>query len=139
MSMFPHTVTVYNLTEDQDTFEKVYNITVLRGVLVDTVQAAGSNKSGLLNGDQVVLYIPFSVDAGGKRFLPEKAYEAIDDKAAYWTLRVGKDFFAKGEAVGPGWSFDQANAKHGDVYRVATLGTKDFGSPAMRHWEAGGR
>lgn len=139
MSQFPHTVTVYNLTENQVDFTKEYNITVLRGVFLDAVQAANINKSGLLNGDKVMLYIPFAVDAGGKRFLPEKAYEASNDKASHWTLRAGKDFFVKGEAVEPGRDYDQVNAMYDDVYRAATLDEKDFGSPDLQHWEVGGR
>lgn len=139
MSMFPHTVTVYNLTEDQVTFQKEYNITVLRGVLLDTVQAANINKSGLQNADSVMLYIPFAVDTGAKTFLPEKEYERSQEKQSHWTLRPGRDFFVKGEVVEAGKNYEQINSMYDDVYRVSTLDTKDFGSPDMQHWECGGK
>lgn len=40
MTMFPHTITLYIITEDQVTFEQVTNITVLEGVLLDAAKAA---------------------------------------------------------------------------------------------------
>lgn len=137
--MFPHTVTLYNLTENQTTFEKEYNVTVLRGVLLDAVQAANINKSGLLNADSVTLYIPFGVDSGGKGFLPEREYERSEDKPSHWTLRKGKDFFVKGEIAETGKNYEQINGMFDDVYRISTVDAKDFGSPDMRHWECGGR
>lgn len=51
MSMFPHTVTIYNVSQETDpaTFkdvEKTY-ITVLRGVLLEASKAATSARAGL--------------------------------------------------------------------------------------------
>lgn len=139
MSMFPHTVTLYNLTENQVTFEKEYNVTVLCGVLLDAVQDANINKSGLINADSVMLYIPFGVDSGEKTFLLEKEYERSENKRRYWTLRKGTDFFVKGEIIEAGKNYEQINSMYDDVYRISTVDTKDFGSLDMRHWECGGR
>ena len=63
MTMFPHTITLYIITEDQVTFEQVTNITVLEGVLLDAAKAANVRSSGMENADAVTVYIPFSVQA----------------------------------------------------------------------------
>lgn len=60
--MFPHTVTIYNVSQETDpaTFkdvEKTY-ITVLRGVLLEASKAANVRQSGLEGADAVNLYIP---------------------------------------------------------------------------------
>lgn len=66
MSMFPHTVTIYNVSQETDpaTFkdvEKTY-ITVLRGVLLEA--SSGQRPPERAEGaDAVNLYIPFSTVA----------------------------------------------------------------------------
>lgn len=67
MSMFPHTVTLYNVTHEVDTstmqdVTKLY-VTVLEGVLLSASKAANVRASGLEGADAVNLYIPFSVVA----------------------------------------------------------------------------
>ena len=135
----PHTVTIYNLSENQVTFEKEYNITVLHGVLLDAVQAANINKSGLENADSIMLYIPFNVSAGGKTYLTEKEYEQLSDKSLNWTMRPNKDFFVKGEVVIENADYQSLNTRFDNVYRITTVDTKDFGTADMQHWEVGGR
>ena len=58
--MFPHTVTIYNVSQETDpaTFkdvEKTY-ITVLRGVLLEASKAANVRQSGLEGADAVTWY-----------------------------------------------------------------------------------
>lgn len=150
MSMFPHTITLYSTDVEQaeDYNDKtVYNATVLKGVLFDAAKASNVNKSGLLNADSVMVYIPFSVDTGVKTHLPPIEYEKSPEKEKHWTLRTGKgDFFVKGEVIDPGLGRDgfphdyEYMSKHYDfVYLVSTVDMKDFGSPDMRLWEVGGR
>ena len=67
MSMFPHTITVYNAVQETDptTFEettKLY-VTILRGVMLQASKAVNVRESGLEGADAVNLYIPFSVEA----------------------------------------------------------------------------
>ena len=57
--MFPHTVTVYTITEDPETADVYSNITVVKGVLFDGSKAANVRVSGLDGADSVNLYIPF--------------------------------------------------------------------------------
>ena len=67
MSMFPHTVTLYNVSTETNpaTYkdETAVYITVLKGVLLDASKAVNVNKSGLVGADAVNLYIPFDVEA----------------------------------------------------------------------------
>lgn len=140
--MFPHTVTVYNTTEDLVTFEQSVSITVLRGVLMDASKAVNVRTSGLVGADSVNLYIPFDVEAtdgiskARKRYLPPKEYEKSTDKSGVWTLRTDGCFFVKGEVVVPDSDFQHINRAFDDVHMVTSVDEKDFGS--LKHWEVGG-
>lgn len=146
----PHTVTLYYATEDPVTFTQLVNITILHGVFFDAAKAANVRTSGLEGADSVNLFIPFGVDAYDglyagldehprKKFVGPKEYEAAADKSGLWTMDVGVNcFFVKGEVVEPGKSFQYINANYDDVYKVTKVDEKDFGSPAMQHWEVGG-
>lgn len=150
LGMFPHTITLYSLDiEPSEDFNdrKIYNATVLKGVLFDATKAANVNKSGLVNADSVMVYIPFAVDTGVKTYLPPVAYGESAEKVKHWTLRTGAgDFFVKGEIIDPGESrdgtphdYEYMRTYYDDVYLVSTVDRKDFGSPDMRLWEVGGR
>ncbi len=150
MTMFPHTVTVYNKMEN-DMGVATYNITLLRGVFLDISKAANVIKSGLTSADSVMLYIPMSIKAINaetgeeQRFVSPKEYERLEDdeRHAFWTLRVGgissvaDCFFMKGEMTEKA-SFGDLKNRFDDVYDVTTVDTKDFGSKSMWHWEVGG-
>ena len=150
MTMFPHTITLYIITEDQVTFEQVTNITVLEGVLLDAAKAANVRSSGMENADAVTVYIPFSVKAYDgqtaeiKRYVSPKEYHAVADKSGLWTLDSApptdvSTFIVKGEVVEPEKDFQWINRTHDDVYRINSVDEKDFGSDEMQHWEVGGR
>lgn len=112
----PHIVTLYNVTEDPDTLDIEYNITILDGVFLDRNNASNIEKTGLRDADSATLFIPFSVDAyepkegiaeiaitnmavagiaiagvaeRKKTFITPKAYMALEDKTGYWTLAPG--------------------------------------------------
>lgn len=147
----PHTVTVYNAHEDIDTLKNEYNITVLKGVLLDISKAANVIKSGLENADAATLFIPFAVNAVNgvtgdpQTYIEPKEYERLESKAGYWTIRPGgtnsnKDcFFVKGEVVEVGKDFQEINYFHDNVFRVSSVDPRDFGSSDMQHWEVSGR
>lgn len=144
LSMFPHTVTVYNMgDEDPMTFEKITHVTVLRGVFFDARKAANVRESGLSNADAVNLMIPFDVDAvngetgKAQAYLPPLQYEASDEKAQHWTIQTGDScFFVKGEVVRPGMSFQEINVSFDSVHKATSVDEKDFGT--LKHWEVGG-
>lgn len=148
----PHTVTIYNVTQeiDQTTFKDVQKsyITVLRGVMLQASKAANVRQSGLEGADAVNLYIPFSAPAvdgvtgAAKRYVgPQEFWRAVD-KSGLWTLSTdgngGTTFFVKGEVVEPDKAEEQIEMLYDDVYKVTKVDMKDFGSTSMRHWQVGG-
>ena len=152
VSMFPHTVTIYNVSQETDpaTFkdvEKTY-ITVLRGVLLEASKAANVRQSGLEGADAVNLYIPFStvavdgVTGAEKRYVGPQEFWRATDKSGIWTLSTdgngGTTFFIKGEVVEPDKTEQALEMLYDDVYKVTKVDMKDFGSQDMRHFEVGG-
>lgn len=142
MTMFPHTVTVYNTSENSATFEVENHITVLSGVFYDSSKAVNVRESGLASADSVNLIIPFGAEATDgvtgekKTYLPPKEYETAVDKSKYWTIKTDDCFFVKGKVVRPGLSFQQINSSFDYVHKVTTVDMKDFGN--LKHWEVGG-
>lgn len=162
MSMFPHTVTMFNVStaanpatyEDETT---VY-VTVLRGVLLTASKAANVNKSGLTGADAVELYIPFDVEAAdgytgeAKTYLGPREFWRTEDKSRAWTMYIegegdGKSpthevtFFVKGEAVPPPKIrpenvTEYVNLMYEDAYNVTKIDRMDYGG--LRHFEVGG-
>ena len=153
MSMFPHTVTLYNVetVPGENMREVTVNqITVLRGVLLDDQQAAAARTSGPENTDAATLYIPRCVkavdgadihmdDAPAKIYVGPKVFEGAEDKSVLWTLATGKNcFFVKGEVVEPDLSFQEINRIHDGVYKVTSVKDRCFGSADLQHFEVGG-
>lgn len=142
MSMFPHTITVYNTSENPVTFEPENHITVLRGVFYDSAKAVNVRESGLANADSVNLIIPFDVEAVDgvtgepQTYLEPKKYETAVDKSKHWTIKTSDCFFVKGDIVRPNLSFRDINAAFDYVHNVTTVDEKDFGN--LKHWEVGG-
>lgn len=139
----PHTVTIYNVSQDEN-FRTVNNITVLRGVFLDATKGSNVTKSGLDNADAFNLYVPFAVNATDgvtgrrKTYLRPTEYRLAPIPNDYWTMEPGEEcFFVKGHVVEPSLSFREMNAQY-DAHRITKVDTKDFGTPDMQHWEAGG-
>lgn len=145
----PHTVTIYNveISGDKTTTKETRTnyITILRGVFLDASKGTNVRESGLEGADAVVLHIPFSVTAvdgvtgAEKRYVGPMKFWRAEDKSEIWTLSVDQNtFFIKGEVVEPEQNRMYFDMKYDDVYNVTKIDTKDFGSPAMQHWEVGG-
>lgn len=158
-AMYPHTITLYNISieTDKDTLEdRVTNhITILKGVLVDDSKAVNVRESGLVGADAVNLYIPFDVEAvdgvtGEKKgYLPPIEFWRSEDMGRHWTLAIsakgaalnGYTFFIKGvalppEGVRPDLVREVVEGMYDDVYNITKVDTKDFGG--LMHWEVGG-
>lgn len=148
MSMFPHTVTVYNIdsgeTPENDFRPGLVNhITVLHGVLLDASKGANVRSSGLVGADSVNLYIPMNVRAVDgvtgkeKRYVDPVTFWRSDDKSDIWTLNVGENtFFIKGDVVEPDKSVSFIETAYADVYSVTKVDVKDFGG--LAHIQVGG-
>ena len=103
----PHIVTLINVSQfDDETL--FYNVTILDKVFLDLSKRTNVNKSGLTDADSATLFIPFSTvgkDGAGnaKQYISPKAYEALEDKRGYWTLKDGGEssavecYFVKGQ------------------------------------------
>lgn len=154
MSMFPHTITMYNveIITDKDTFKDVLinHITILRGVLADASKAVNVRESGLVGADAVNLYIPFDVIAidgvtgAKKKYVDPLEFWDLDGKSEFWTMSVGGTkthgvngscFFVKGEAVHPELDVQAIEMLYEHVYDITTIDEKDFGG--LQHWEVG--
>lgn len=161
-SMFPHVVTIYNVSTESNpaTYkdETVVYITVLKNALVDASKAVNVNKSGLVGADAVNLYIPFGVEAVDgytgepKTYAGPREFWQAEDKSKIWTLNLEgegdadsktheRTFFVKGEAVPPPEvPADQVEAyiglKYDSVYNVTKVDVKDFGG--LKHFQVGG-
>lgn len=146
MSMFPHTVTVYNVYAKYDPATKedvlVNYITVLRGALLEASKAVNVRTSGLDSADAVNLYIPFDVDAVDGVTGAEKAYVGpvefwpMEDKSKSWTLQPGQNcFIVKGEVVEPDLDYQAIALKYDNVYQVTKVDRMDFGG--LQHFEVG--
>ena len=148
MDMFPHTVTLYNVSLETDpaTLDErtINHITVLEGVLLDAVKGKNVNESGLVDADSVTLYIPANVSATDgvtgekKRYVGPVEFWNGESRDGLWTLSPGQNtFFLKGKAIHPDWSSQKISAAYDYVYDVKTVDFKDFGGE-MSHWEVGG-
>ena len=147
----PHTVTIYNVTQEQDQdfkdTQKRY-ITVIRGVMLQASKAANVRASGLEGADAVNLYIPFSTPAvdgvtgAQKRYVGPQEFWRASNKSGLWTLSTdgngGTTFFVKGEVVEPEKTEQTIEMLYDDVYKVTKVDMKDFGSASMQHFEVGG-
>lgn len=163
-TMFPHTITLYNITSEVDpdtAIDTVTNyITILEGVLVDDSKAVNVRQSGLEGADAVNLYIPFGVKAADpltgaeKGYLPPVEFWRSSEMDKHWTLAIsakgaplnGYTFFIKGVAlppettpqgkpVRPDMVREVVEAMYDDVYNITKIDTKDFGG--LRHFQVG--
>lgn len=139
----PHTVTVFNTWEDAQTLEQQINVTILRGVFLDTVKGTNAGKDGNSSADGAELYIPFDVDAqspaGAHKSYAEPAeFYTAQNRNALWTLDAGgkesssATYFVKG-TVTENKTFAQLKAQYDHVYDVTAVYLRDFGSADMRH------
>ena len=141
--MFPHTVTVYTITENPETADVTTNITVVTGVLFDGSKAANVRTSGLDGADAVNLYIPFdavSVDGvtgEDKAYIQPRAFAAALDKSGYWTMDPGNTFLVKRGVVNPDLTFQEISRRYDNGHLITKVDTKDFGN--LQHFEVGGR
>ena len=102
MSMFPHTITVYNTWEDPVTFDTENHVTILRGVFYDSAKAVNVRESGLTNADSVNLIIPFDVEARRRAIYPRNNTKPLWISQSTGLLRPLIAFSSKERLCGPG-------------------------------------
>lgn len=158
-SMFPHTVTLYNVAVETDKAtlesEVINHITILKGVFVNASKAANVRESGLSSADAVDVYIPFEVEAVDaitgktKEYMPPIEFWRSEEKADHWTLAVsakgagvdGYTFFVKGVALPPEGTRPEkvrsvVETMYDDAYNITKIDVMDYGR--LKHFEIGG-
>lgn len=134
MSMFPHTITVMNMIEDDD--GKVYVPCVIKGVLYVKSNSVSKTLYGTDNTNKIMCTIPFSSNQS-KPFIDALDYGKLSDrdKRLYFTLRKD-DIIIKGEVSDTELSSKTAHSTYNDSFTVGSVDTFDFGS--LKHWQVGG-
>lgn len=149
-SMFPHTVTLYNVerksASDVTKWQLLNHITILTGVFLDEGAGANILDGSVERADDAALFIPLSVKAvdgitgAEKKYVPPKAFDRLPDKSGTWTLRPGTAcFFIRDRAVEPEMTFEEINKLYDSVYTVTRIAIRNFGSADLQHFEVGGK
>lgn len=137
-NMLPDTVTLYNYAgeiNDVATYEK----TIIEHVRCAVTKTTDLDKQGKKVGDFARLYIfdkassAKSEDGNEKAYMPYDDWLEADNKAAYWTLGDGEDFFVAGrceESIPP---------NQGNVFRIRSGKHLHAGSRRMWHWHIEGK
>jgi hypothetical protein len=93
-----------------------------------------------VNADTAIIYIPTLGTLEG--YLSPKTWQALTNKAGFWTLQVG-DVIVKGthaeELVAGTYTLSNLKSTHDDVLVISSVDTYDMGSPNMWHWELGAK
>jgi len=116
---------------------EVYQRAEISAVKFENRKAANVIKSGLLEADAVVIYIPTVVISG--YYVEPKAWQALVVKTGFLTLQPG-DYIVRGvatEVISPTFTITDLKAKYNDVVRITTVDRQDAGSPSMWHYQIG--
>lgn len=130
-------ITIYSRYLDLITKVDKYQRTVLMGVFWESYQAVNVRKSGLDNADRVRVFIPHQVAVIGDYRKP-KAWQALGDKAGFWTLQTGDKVVLGAVDYEIEKVASELEKRFDDVLTLTKIDDKNFGSLALRHWEVGG-
>lgn len=137
-------ITLYNSYYDNESGINKYKRTYLYGV---NFQASNIIKNdrvrGLIEDNSISIYIPFSVDSKGKKYMKPKAYVRLseDEREQYFTFNNNDkvvrgiiDFKITGENDK---NIAFLESYYDDVYNISTIATNDCGDYNMQHWRVG--
>lgn len=125
-------MTVYNKYVDNRA-EK-YQRTVLSAVLWDSSAATIKRRSADMQNNKAVIALPHYI---GAAYLKAKAWLALANKTAFWTLQAG-DVVVRGtvtDEITNGFAISALRAKYDDVLEIVSVAFMDQGSPNTHHWE----
>lgn len=122
--------------------QTVYLRTVLRDVFWEEDRQARFSKDGSDCAAHAEIFIPFSVDAQGKRYAAprEWARAGLSGADGLFTFQA-KDFLVKGVCEyrhGEGHPVSELLEQYDGATTITSVETNDFGSADMRHWRIGG-
>lgn len=126
MSIFPHTITIFNKYEDDNRVK--YSKAVLTGVQFVLDGVNSRKNTGNSADDKVTCYIPSSVKSD-KTFIDSFAFknnESIDKNISY-TLSNG-DLIGFGDVSLDGLSINEYKNSMGNLYEITGITDYNFGS-----------
>src|SRR5689334_8888606 len=124
-------ITVYNKYIDPTTRSEKYQRSVVYNVVWQGVKAVSRAKEQVASNTALIL-IPF---ASGNGYLAPKAWQALTNKANYWTLQEG-DIIARGmlaQDITTEYGISQLKAAYEDVVMVDSVAAMDEGSANVQH------
>ena len=123
MSKFPHTMTWYAKT----TTANVFTHRVVTEVMWQAQKVANTKKSGLLDSDKAIVYVPFVTLDG-------------TDRSASLTFKIG-DYLVPGEVsetmTSSAYTPTKLLAAYPRTIQIRTVDWKDYG--ALQHVQIGGK
>lgn len=122
MSKFPHTMTWYAKT----TTANVFTRRVVTEVMWQAQKVANTKKSGLLDSDKAIVYVPFVTSDG-------------TDRSAELTFKIG-DYLVPGEVsntLSASFTPTALIAAYPRTIQIRTVDWKDYG--ALQHVQIGGK
>ena len=122
MSKFPHTMTWYAKT----TTANVITSRVVTEVMWQAQKVANTKKSGLLDSDKAIVYVPFVTSDG-------------TDRSAELTFKIG-DYLVPGEVsntLSASFTPTALIAAYPRTIQIRTVDWKDYG--ALQHVQIGGK
>lgn len=126
MSMFPHTITIFNKYEDNNRVK--YSKAVLAGVQFVLDEVSSRKNTGDSADDKVTCYIPSYVKSD-KTFVDSFAFENDDsiDKNTTYTLSKG-DLIGFGDISLDGLSINEYKNSRGSLYEITGITDYNLGS-----------
>lgn len=126
MSMFPHTITIFNKYEDDNRVK--YSKAILTGVQFVLDEVSSRKNTGDSADDKVTCYIPSSVKSN-KTFVDSFAFENDEsvDKSITYTLSKG-DLIGFGDVSLDGLSVNEYKNSRGSLYEITGITNYNFGS-----------
>mgnify|MGYP000289499583 CR=1 FL=1 len=126
MSMFPHTVTIFNKYEDNNRVK--YSKAVLTGVQFVLDEVSSRKNTGDSADDKVTCYIPSSVKSD-KVFIDSFAFENDEsvDKNVTYTLSKG-DLIGFGDISLDELSINEYKNSRGSLYEITGITDYNLGS-----------
>ena len=122
MSKFPHTMTWYAKT----TTANVFTRRVVTEVMWQAQKVANTKKSGLLDADIAIVYVPFVTSDG-------------TDRSVELTFKIG-DYLVPGEVsntLSASFTPTALIAAYPRIIQIRTVDWKDYG--ALQHVQIGGK
>lgn len=141
MSMFPHTITIFNQssktvqpepgsTAPAEVIEPYFRRTVINGVLFVRDESTSRNRYGLQNADKVTVYIPKkTVDKINKTLVDGVVYEGENEtqQAASYSFKKG-DYLYFGEYPSDCENINAIKNQSGSIYQITGVDEYLFGS-----------